>query len=335
MLTNLQIAREFEKLSIALQVIDAKKFFFQIRSYETAQEVIRNLTKELSQLYEEKQDLDKIDGIGPAIEHKIIELLTKGYSDEMKLHISSIPQAIFELTDIPGIGAKRALRLTTEFDLKEGKAIEQLAKVAEAGKIRELDGFGEKSEKDIIDSIRRISIKHNSFTYDEAIDLAKKLIHEIKKSDAVLEVMPLGSLRRKKAVVKDIDLGISTNDYDKVKEVIKKISMIKEILAEGDQLIRVLLDNNIQVDMKSSPPQRWGAFLQHFTGSKEHNIKLRELALRQGKSLSEHGIKLIDEEKRLVEFKTEEKFYDYLGLKWIDPTERLGGDEIEKAKKKN
>lgn len=332
-MTNLDIAKQFEHLTAALQVIDAKKYFFQIRSYQRVMEVLYDLPREISEIYHEKGDLEGIDGIGPAIESKIVELLTTGKCKEIEQYVKTMPPGMFPLLDIPGIGAKRAHKLATTFHLDNPKtAIDALEKIAKTGKIRELEKFGEKSEQEIIENIDRMKHSSGRMTFDEANTIAQELIEYLKPLKEVEHAEPLGSLRRHKESVGDIDLGISTNDFPAVKAVVKKFPALKRVVADGDNLIRILVHNNVQVDIKSSPPERWGAFIQHFTGSKDHNIKLCELALKKNLSLSEHGIKLIKENKKLVEFADEKAFYKYLGLKWIPPQERLGNDEIEQAK---
>ncbi|MEO8581037.1 MAG: helix-hairpin-helix domain-containing protein [Patescibacteria group bacterium] len=331
-MTNQEISKRFEYLAAALQLIDQKKYFFQIRSYQKIAQVLRDLPEQIEQLYQEKKSLDAIEGIGPAIESKIIELLTTGHSEEMDQFISQVPAAVFPLLDVNGIGVKRAYKFVSTFQLVPKTAVDELEKLAQAGKIRTLEGFGEKSEQDIIEAINLSRHQEASYSYDKAFKIANELLKELKNCPQVDDALPLGSLRRKKARVRDIDLGISTTHFDQVKTFVKKIKNVKQILADGDNLIRVILQNNIQVDIKSSPPQRWGAFLQHFTGSKEHNIKLREFALKQDKSLSEHGIKLVDQDKKLVEFATEEEFYKYLGLQWIPPEKRVGEEEINQAR---
>lgn len=331
-MTNLDIAKQFERLTASLQVLDAKKYFFQIRSYQRVMEVLYDLPQEISEIYAEKGDLEGIDGIGPAIEAKIVELLTTGKSKEIEHYVQMMPAGMFPLLDIPGIGAKRAHKLATTFDLKPENAIDELEKVAKAGKIRELDKFGEKSEQEIIENIDRLKHSGGRMTFDEANNIAQELIEYLKPLKVIEQIEPLGSLRRQKESVGDIDLGVSTNDFQTVKESVKKFPNLQRVVANGDNLIRILVGkNNVQVDIKASPPQRWGAFIQHFTGSKDHNIKLRELALKKDLSLSEHGIKLIQKNKKLVEFADEKEFYKYLGLNWIPPQERVGVDEIEKA----
>lgn len=331
-MTNADISKRFEYLAAALQLIDQKKYFFQIRSYQKIAQVLRDLPVEIAELYHDKKSLDDVEGIGPAIESKIIELLTTGHSKEMDQYIGQVPAAIFPLLDVNGIGVKRAHKFVTTFGLEPQTAVAELETLAKAGKIRTMEGFGEKSEQDIIDSIELSKKQQESMSYDDAIKIANELLNELKKCPAVIDALPLGSLRRKKQRVRDIDLGLSTNDFEEVKTSVKKMKIVKDVLADGENLIRVILQNSFQVDIKSSPPQRWGAFLQHFTGSKEHNIKLREFALKQNKSLSEHGIKLVNQDKKLVEFDTEEKFYKYLGLHWIPPEKRLGEEEINQAK---
>lgn len=333
-MTNKEISKRFEYLSAALQLIDQKKYFFQIRSYQKISQVLIDLPKEIEEIYAEHQTLSDIEGIGPAIESKIIELLTTGHSVEMDQYISQVPAAVFPLLDVNGIGVKRAIKLVTTFGLTEENAIAELEKVAKEGKIRTMEGFGEKSEQDIIESISLHKNQQESMSYEDALKIANSIVKELKPCPVITEALPLGSLRRKKARVRDIDIGIATTDFAQAKTWVKKMPILRDILADGESLIRIILTDSTQVDIKSSPPERWGAFLQHFTGSKEHNIKLREFALKQGKSLSEHGIKLVDEDKRLVEFATEKEFYNYLGLDWIPPEKRVGEEEINQARLK-
>jgi DNA polymerase (family X) len=333
-MTNAQISKKFEHLAAALTYLDQKKFFFQIRSYDKIAQVLRDLPEEVSEIYKRDQKLEHVEGVGPAISAKIIEILEKGYSEEMEDGIKKVPPAIFPLLDLPGVGVKRAAKLVSTFNITADDPVAQLKKFAMDHKIQELDGFGVKSEQDIIDAIERAANSRDSFTHEEAIEIANALLTELRKCPAITDALPLGSLRREKPKVRDIDLGVATTDFEEVKKYARKLPQVKEVIADGDNLIRLILQNNIQVDLKSSPPARWGAFLQHFTGSKEHNIKLREYALRRGLSLSEHGIKLIDQDKKLVEFDKEEDFYNYLQLKWIPPKERVGEEELVKYKLK-
>lgn len=331
-MTNQNLAKKFEHLAAALTYVDQKKFFFQIRSYEKVAQVLRDYPEEFAEVIKKNPKLEKIEGVGPAISLKLKDLLEKGFNEEMEDGIKKVPAAIFPLIDLPGVGVKRAAKLIAAFGITDENPVAQLQKVAEDHKIRELDGFGEKSEKDILDAIERAKNSKDFYTHDEAIKIATELLEELKKSPDVIEGLPLGSLRREKPKVRDIDIGVASKSFDAVKDFARNLPQVKEVIANGDNLIRLILKNHIQVDLKNSPKSRWGAFLQHFTGSKEHNIKLREYALRQGKSLSEHGIKLVDEEMKLVEFDTEEKFYNYLGLQWIPPQERTGENELVKYK---
>lgn len=331
-MTNQQIIDQFEKLVASLVIQDQKKYFYQIRSYENVIQVIRDLPEELADIYAREKDLEQIEGIGQAIEQKIIDLLTTGHSAELDKIIGRMPPAMFPLLKITGVGAKKAYRLATELDLSDDNPMADLAEAAKQQRIRELDGFGAKSEAEILEAIERSHHQKDSITRIEAQQIAQPLIKFLEECDACEEVLPLGSTRRQKATVRDIDIGVATNDFEAVKKHLKKYPGIAKILAQGDNLVRIITRENVQVDVKGSPPARWGAFLQHFTGSKEHNIKLREYSLKKGLSLSEHGIKRLDNPEEILEFATEEDFYKFLGLKWVPPEKRVGNDEIEKVK---
>jgi DNA polymerase (family 10) len=199
---------------------------------------------------------------------------------------------------------------------------------AKQGEVRGLPGFGEKSEQDLI---RILEQQHHKsrIPYSDALKAAKQLKRALEKVPGVSRVIFLGSLRRELGTVGDIDMGMVAKKLEPVKEKLKKLETVKKVLVAGDDVIRLVLKNGWQVDIRQALPEEWGSFVQHFTGSKEHNIKLRELALKKGLSLSEHGIK---EKKigKLKKFRSEKEFYRYLGFKPIPPSERVGGEELEK-----
>jgi DNA polymerase (family 10) len=202
-------------------------------------------------------------------------------------------------------------------------------KLAQSGKIRLLDGFGEKSETELITIIDNHQVQ-TRIPYSQAHSIAETFLNQLITCEAITTAEMLGSLRRHNPTIGDIDIGIATTNIGLVKNCVNDMKIVKRVVASGPQLIRVILESGFQVDIKVSTAEEWGAFLQHFTGSKEHNIKLREYALDKGLSLSEHGIKNTDTGK-LTTFSDETAFYNYLGLQWIPPQNRVGGSEIEAA----
>ncbi len=341
-ITNQELADVFAFVSQIVKM--NKESFYAARAYEEAGVVIRQLDYELAQRftklkktepadYETKfaKELEALPSIGTTIAKKLVELFSTGDIPVFQEDVKAFPAGMYPLVKLSGIGAKKALKLSMHFQLTDSEtATAKLLEHAKKGEVQVLDGFGEKSEQDLI-TILEEKYQKSRIPFDQASAIAQKMTKELSKTDSVSDVITLGSLRRKKHTVGDIDMGAVVHDMPKLKEFIKTIPFVKDVLASGESLIRVIIDDNYQIDLKLSPAKAWGSFLQHFTGSKEHNIRLREFALKKGLSLSEHGIK-IKETGEIKTFSNEENFYQFIGFTWIPPQERIGGTEFEKYK---
>jgi DNA polymerase (family 10) len=304
---------------------------FRVRAYDNAATAISLYPQELKELFKQHYDLDKIPGVGKTLVEKLTELFSTGTIEAFQKYVSDIPAGTWPLAQLHGIGVKKAYKLATTFKLDdEATALAQIKQHAHNHDIRLLAGFGEKSESELITMIDNHK-QHSRIPYSTAHSIAQSFVDELKKCDAVVTAEMLGSLRRHSPTIGDIDLGIATTDIGRVEECVKNMKSVKRLVVSGPQLLRVMLTSDFQVDIKVSTKAEWGAFLQHFTGSKEHNIKLREYALDKGMSLSEHGIK-DTKTSQLTTFDDETEFYRYLGLNWIKPEERVGGSEIELAR---
>lgn len=322
---------------------------FRIIAYEKAADAIEHLTSEVKDVWEEGK-LEAIPGVGPTIAAHLDELFKTGKVKHFEKVFDGISPAFFEFLLIPGIGPKKAFRLTKEFNLNDPKtAVEKLKKLCEDGKIATLEGFGETSQKAIlsgIDTYSRGAIKENRMPMPFADKIAQELIEYLKELKEVRRVDILGSLRRRVATIGDIDMAVVTDDPKKVVAHFVKYPKVRKITDQGEKGATVLLSVGRQVDLRVQDEASYGAMLQYFTGSKHHNIKLREYALKQGLSLSEHGIKLtgknsklktqipkklFNEKKGLYEFKDEKDFYHALGMDWIPPQMREDAGEVDAA----
>lgn len=230
---------------------------------------------------------------------------------------------MFALIGLRGVGAKRAFKLAVAFKLNDReKALDKLKDAAEAGKVQELEGFGEKIEKAILEAISEKKMAKSSkqrMLLTQAEEIVGRIALHMKKSKAVVKMEVAGSFRRRNPTVGDLDIPISTNESEKVIKHFLKFPEIAETLVEGDKKASVVLKNDTQVDIRVSTPEAYGSMLQYFTGSKQHNILLRNYALTKGLSLSEYGIKKGDTTK---EFADEESFYKEIDLPYIP--RRLG-----------
>jgi len=329
-LTNQEISELFEFIAGVLTVQNADHF--RIRAYEVAGYAISQWGSELTEMIRAQESIDDIPGIGESISQKLHELVKTGHIKAFEQYVKDIPAGMRPLMKVRGIGPKTAFLFAKTFQLtKEATALNDVQELCQQHRIKTLENFGEKSENLILQAINDYQTTHNRLPYPIAFKLAQQVIGQLNQDKSIVKIAALGSLRRQTPTVGDIDIGLATTNSASVKNTVKKMKTVKKIVAIGDQMMRLLLDNDIQVDIKLVPPAEWGSFIQHFTGSKAHNIKLREFALSQGYSLSEHGIKRLSDHK-IFTFTDEKKFYQFLGLKWIKPEDRLGEAELETAK---
>ena len=304
---------------------------FRVRAYQNIIASIGELTQSVQDLWKTNR-LDTIPGLGPTLKQHLNDLFTKGSVKDFDLVKKDLPEGMFSLLGLRGIGAKKAFKLAKEFDLtNRDTAVDTLKKAAKKQKIRVLSGFGEKSEKDILKAItenKTHKTERERLLLSHAEEIAERLTSYISDQKSVKEVLALGSLRRRKATVGDLDIAVATVDTASTVEHISKYPEIAEILNSGDKGIRIELTMGVQVDIRVVQPQAFGALVMYFTGSKQHNVLLRTFALEQGKSLNEYGLKT---KKGLLEFSSDSEIYFNLGLQYIPPELRQGKHEINHA----
>lgn len=334
-MTNKEISKLLNNIAAAYSIKDEKKFRFQIIAYENAAESIENLPTELNDLYKENR-LKGIHGIGPTIQAYLEELFKTGKVKHFEEILHNVPPTVFPLLEVTGFGPKRAYRLISEFKLKNPKTVlDDLTTLAKEDKIAELQGFGKKSQEDILRAISEYKLgklKANRMLLPFANELAQILITYLKKSHAVIEAYPLGSLRRKRDTIGDIDIAVASKNPKEVLDYFNTYPHKERIIERGDRTSSILVSSGKQIDLMVQSPDGFGALLQHFTGSKAHNVHLREYALSQGLSVSDFGIKKKDNDNAAYKkYKTEESFYKALGMQWIPPEMREDTGEIELA----
>lgn len=334
-MTNLEIAKLLRNVAASYTIKDENKFRFQIIAYQKAADAIENSSSELKDLLKEKK-LSLLPGVGPSISSHLEELFKTGKVKHFEWVMQGIPKAVFPLLEVPTIGPKKAYKLTKELSLNDAeKVLNDLKKAGELGKIAKLEGFGDKSQEDILRAISDYDLgkgKTRRMVLPYAFDIAQKLIIYLKTSKSVIDALPLGSLRRMMPTVGDIDIAVATNDPRSAIKHFVAYPYKERIIEQGEATASILLSSGKQIDLMTQPQKSFGALLQHFTGSKNHNIKLREHALSIGLSLSEHGIKYLNKKTQTIhKYDTEEKFYNALGMDWIPPELREDTGEIELA----
>jgi len=308
---------------------------FRIRSYQRAAEAVEASPDQVSSLLGEPKKLLEVPGIGKGMAANIKELCETGKLKQHQELLQKYRPSMLELLKIQGLGPKTIALIWSAFQVSDLAGVEQLAR---EGKLRELPRLSEKSEQKILKAIedyRRIS---GRFLLDEADRTAQKLTAHLAHIQGIEKITPAGSLRRGRETVGDLDILITgpccDNDGLRAEliEEILRFPGIVEVLAKGDNKVSFKLRSGMQVDVRTLPPESYGAALQYFTGSKNHNVTLRQRALKQGYTLSEYGLFTLENNKR-VAGKTEDEIYGKLGLDCIPPELRENCGEIEAAAK--
>lgn len=336
---NVEISNLLRNVAAALQIQDKAQNKFKIIAYERAADAVEHLSSETKDIYDEGK-LEDIPGVGKSIAKHLSEIFEIGKSKELTSLLSQIPSSVFELLPLDGIGPKLAYKLVKELKIKSPNAVSKLKVFAEKGKIKNLEGFGEESQASILKAISdyKGNVKRHLLNYAESV--SGLIIDWMNRDENTIRADALGSLRRRASTVGDIDIAIASKDPERSIEHFVNYPNTKRVLDKGGKKASILIPGNIQVDLRAQEEKSYGALLQHFTGSKHHNIALREyaLSLSPSLSLSEWGIRVADSKQKTVNskqniFRTEEDFYKYLGLEWIPPELREGGGEIDASLK--
>jgi DNA polymerase (family 10) len=323
-LTNEEIARVFENIADLLEI--KGESVYRVISYRRAAESIRAQGRRLGDLQREGK-LKEIPGVGEAIAAKIEELLTSGKLGFYETLADEVPPGLIDVLKVGGVGPKKASRFWHELGIT---SIPELEAAARAGSLRELPGMGAKSEAAILENIERLASRQTGrISIGVARPMAERLAERLRALPGVVAAEPAGSVRRWKETVGDLDLLVAAQAPAEVLQAFTGFDEIERVLGQGDTKASVEVVGGLRVQVWVHPPERFGSALQYATGSQAHNVQLRELALRHGLSLSEHGLKAADGVEILCA--DEAEVYRALGLPWIAPELREGLGELEAA----
>lgn len=343
-LSNNDIAELLRDVAAVYQMLDESRYKFQIIAYQRAADSVEKLSSTVKDYWDDGK-LNEIPGVGKSIAEHLDELFKKGESSHFRDMLSRAPRAMFSLMRVPGLGPKKAFKLASAFELGDKDPIGELKKLAKNGKLRDMEGFGEDSEKLILQSIDEYERKPSErILLNEATDVSERLMKWMKSSSSVLQVSTLGSLRRQCSTVGDIDIAVATDSPEVVMDHFVAFPETERVIERGQHSASIIVKGLFQVDLMVQPSNCFGSLLQHFTGSKQHNVMLREYALKRGLSLSEYGIRPLKEGSRLAfgtfnekesiyQFSHEKDFYEALGLGFVPPELREGLGEISLAEK--
>lgn len=330
-LTNQEIADIFDNIADMMEINGENRFKYL--SYRRAGETLTDLPRDL-QAYVDDGTLTDIPGVGKAIGDKIKELLETGQLQFYEKLRAEVPETLLEIKRINGVGPKKAKLFWDELNIT---TLPDLEKAAQEGKLRNLSGMGAKSEQKILDGINALSRNRGRTPIGAAQNAADAILNELLELPQVEQGIVAGSLRRGRPTIGDLDLLVVSDEAAPIMEHFVSMSRVARILGQGPTKSSVELRTGLQVDLRVLPRERFGTALQYFTGSQAHNIRIREIALKQGYSLNEHALRPVDsdgnmkDESEYLYCATEEEVYEAIGLPWIPPEIREDQGEIEAA----
>ncbi len=329
---NREVARVLRETAQLLEIDGA--LIGRYRSYEKAAELIASLAESIEAMARDPEKLEELPGIGERMAEHIREILSTGDYALRKKLLQKYPLQILEVLSLQSLGPKKALILWREFKCCSVEQVEQLAR---EGKLRDLAGFGEKTEQNILKAVEVFKKTAGRFLITTAEHEVAKLVEYISRyGKSILSVTPAGSLRRWKETIGDLDLlltyepGATEEELESLKEHILRYGELEQVLARGENKVSFRVAKGMQVDVRLLLPENYGAALIYFTGSKEHNVSLRGRALKMGYTLNEYALATLKEERR-VAGASEEEVYAKLKLDFIPPELRENCGEIEAA----
>jgi len=322
---NKDIADIFEQVADLLEIKGENPF--RIRSYRNAARTAGSLSKNVADLISQGEDLTKYPGIGKDLAGKIKQIVETGKLDLLEKLKEQIPGELSKLMDISGLGAKRIATIYHELDISK---LEDLRKAAEAGKIRKLEGFGRKTEQNILEGAKKLAKEEaHRFKLAEAEQFTEPFVEYLRKVKGAKDTEAAGSYRRRKDTVGDLDILATCKKGSKIMDRFVKYDDVEKVVSKGKTRSTVLLRSGFQVDLRVVPQAGYGSAMMYFTGSKEHNIAIRKIAVKKNYKLNEYGL---FRGKKRIAGKTENEVYKSLGLSFIEPELRENRGEIEAVK---
>ena len=325
---NLEIAKIFYEIA---DILEMQNVQWKPQAYRKAARSLESLSEDVEEIYKKGgiKALKEISGVGEGLAKKVIQCIETGKINEYERLKKSIPKGLDSLMDIEGLGPKKIAFLYKKLKIKN---LNDLKKAIREQKIRAQPGFGIKTEVNLIKSIDMFEKSHERFLLGVAIPIAEFIVNELKKTEGVHRVVAAGSLRRMKETVGDIDILVISPKPEKAIEKFSTLDSVERVLAKGPTKGTIVLKNGLQSDIRVVKDRSFGAALNYFTGSKDHNVRLRQIAVKKGWKLSEYGL-FNRRTDKFVAGRTEEELYKKLRMPYIEPELRENSGEIEAALK--
>jgi len=325
MMNNRQLADMFTLIANLLEI--KGEIIYKTLAYRKASESLMGLGRQASEYWKEGK-LEDIPGVGKAIAEKIDELLNTGKLQFLEKLKKEVPEELASWLAVPGLGPKKIAMIWKELGIT---ALVDLEAAAKAGKLRDLPGMGAKSENAIIEGIASLSRRSGRIPLGRAYPLSQDIIRTLKKVKGVVAAAPAGSLRRMRSTVGDLDILVAAKDSSPVMEAVVNLPGVSRVLGKGETKSSIEFTDGVRAQVWVHPPEKFGTALQYATGSKDHNVQLRQIALAKGLSLSEHSFAKT-KGKGEIFCATEEEVYETLGLPWVPPELREDRGEVQAAK---
>jgi len=321
---NREIADLLARLADLLEVDGANPF--RVRSYRQAAQTISGLSETLADRVRRGDDLTELPNVGKSIAEKIATIVESGRLPQLEALEEHLPSDLSEMMRLSGLGPKRVKALHQDLGVD---SLADLQRAVERHQVRELPGFGAKTEQSISDRLSRWEGSEKRTLLLEAEEIARPLVDYLKTIDGIKDVVIAGSYRRRKETVGDLDILVTAKKGAPVMEKLAAYDEVREVVAQGKTRSTVLLQSGMQVDLRLVPQVSYGAALHYFTGSKSHNIALRRMGVKKGLKINEYGV--FRDDKR-VRGRTEKEVYDSVGLPYIEPELREDRGEIDAAR---
>ncbi|MER6524066.1 DNA polymerase/3'-5' exonuclease PolX [Streptomyces sp. NPDC001508] len=319
--SNDEVAALFQEYADLISITGGDAY--KARVYEKAARAIGGYHADVSTL--DAKGLREIPGVGTSIAQKVTEYFRTGSVSAVDELRAQIPAGVRRLTAIPTLGPRKALAVYEELGVS---SVDELVDAIHAEKLRDLKGFGPRTEENILHGVELLQSSGDRVLLDVAMDLADDIVAELSRVTGCRRCTYAGSLRRVRETIGDIDVLVAAEESGPLMDAFTGLPYVSEVIAHGRAKTSVRTVKGLAVDLRVVPPDSWGAALQYFTGSKAHNIRTRELAVHQGLKLSEYGLFDVESGQKIVS-ETEEEVYARLGLPWIPPPLREDRGEIE------
>jgi len=299
---------------------------FRVRAYQEAARRIENLQEDVTALVEQGR-LTEIRGIGESIAEKVTEFVRTGQSSYRNELAKGLPSGIAEMLEIPGVGPKKAQLFHRELGIT---TVDELEQAALEHRLKGLPSIKEKTEENVLEGIRRLRQRTARLLLGVALPAAEEIVRQLRVHPAIERIDMGGSIRRRKETIGDIDILVASSTPKDAVNAFTTLPTVKSVLAKGPTKASVLTRQDLQMDLRVVPPDDWGAALQYFTGSKDHNIQLRTIAESKGLKVNEYGVFRVDTNEKIAG-REEEDVYHALGMEWMPPELREAAGEIEAA----